>query len=94
MNTFALYFILYILVLCFSSFPLFLLLVLSAETSWRRACQSTNNLFVFYWCVNLNQWFEGQVKSKRKENGGIAYDLQCYANGEYCDVYSSPEDRI
>ena len=49
---------------------------------------------VFYWCVNLNQWFEGQVKSKRKENGGITYDLQCYANGEYLDVYSSPEDRI
>ena len=34
------------------------------------------------------------MKSKRKENGGIAYDLQCYANGEYLDVYSSPEDRI
>ena len=49
---------------------------------------------VFYWCVNLNQWFEGQVKSKRKENGGITYDLQCYANGEYLDVYSSPEDRV
>ena len=44
--------------------------------------------------MNLNQWFEGQVKSKRKENGGIAYDLQCYANGEYLEVYSSPEDRI
>ena len=32
---------------------------------------------VFYWGVNLNQWFEGQVKSMREENGGIAYDLQC-----------------
>ena len=49
---------------------------------------------VYYWCVNLKQWFEGQVKSKHKENGDITYDLQCYANGEYLDVYSSPEDRI